>query len=542
LAVGGCLALLLGCAASHKVPPPSTEIDDAVFRNDIRLLASDEFEGRRPGTPGEQKTVAFLTEQMRKLGLKPAIGESYVQQVPLVEISTAGDTMLSVSGRGAGERLHYGKDMILWTARAVPEASLQRSEVVFVGFGIVAPEYGWNDYGIDVRDKTVLVLAGDPGFASKDPTIFRGNTMSLYGRWDYKVEEAARHGAAGVLLIHDATVLGYDWAAAANTFAGARFELAAAEGIGIGVQGWLTGAAGRGLFAQARLDYAALAAAACRPGFKAVAMGLILDADIKNSIRRFNSANVIGLLPGGDRKHEYVLYSAHWDGLGRDASGAILNGAVDDASGVAGLLALAQSFGRMRPPLERSIVFAAFTAEQTGLLGSRFYVENPAFSLAQTAGVINLDGLHVGGRTRDVVLYGAGNSELEEMARAAALLQGRVTVPDPHPEHGFYYASDQLSFALHGVPALFVKAGIDDSARGPQWGEVQLEDYFAHRYRQPGDKYSEDWDVRGAVEDLELYRAVGERLSGTRRFPRWYPSSEFSASHAHSPPSNESAR
>ena len=539
MAIGGCLALLLACAAPHKVPPPSTEIDDAVFRNDIRLLASDEFEGRKPGTPAEEKSVAFLTDQFRKLGLKPAFGESYVQQVPLVEISAAGDTVLSVSGRGAAGRLRYGKDMILRTGRAVPEASLRSSELVFVGFGIVAPEYGWNDYGIDVRDKTVLVLAGDPGYPSKDATVFRGNAMSLYGRWDYKVEEAARHGAAGILLIHDATVLGYDWTAARNALAGAQFELAAAEGAGVGVEGWLSGAAGRGLFTQAGFDYAALAGAACRPGFKPVAMGLVLDAEIKNSIRRFNSANVVGLLPGGDRKHEYVLYSAHWDGLGRDASGAILNGAVDDASGVAGLLVLAQSLGRMRPPLERSIVFAAFTAGQVGLLGSRYYVENPAFPLAQTAAAINLDGLHVGGRTRDVVLYGAGNSELEEMARAAALLQGRVTVADPHPEHGFYYASDQLSFALHGVPALFAKAGIDDSARGPQWGQALLEDYYAHRYRQPGDKYSEDWDVRGAVEDLELYRAVGERLASTRRFPRWYPSSEFSASHAHRAPSDE---
>jgi Zn-dependent M28 family amino/carboxypeptidase len=542
LTLGGCLTLLLACAASHKVPPPSTEIDDSVFRNDIRQLASDEFEGRKPGTPAEEKTVAFLTSQFRKLGLKPAVGDSYVQQVPLVEISASRDTTLAVSGRGAAERLHYGKDVILWTGRAVPQASLHRSELVFVGFGIVAPEYGWNDYGIDVHDKTVLVLAGDPGTASKDPGVFKGSTLSPFGRWDYKVEEAARHGAAGVLLIHDAAATGYEWAAAANTFAGTQFDLAGAEQTGIGVEGWLTGAAGRGLFTQAGLDFAALAGAACRPGFKAVAMGLTLDADINNSIRRFNSANVIGLLPGGDRKHEYVLYGAHWDGLGRDTSGAILNGAVDDASGVAGLMVLAQSFARMRPAPERSIVFAAFTAEQDGLLGSRYYVENPVFSLAQTAGVIDLDGLHVGGRTRDVVLYGAGNSELEEMARGAALLQGRVTVPDPHPERGLYYASDQLSFASHGVPALLVKAGIDDSARGPQWGQAQFEDYFAHRYRQTGDKYSEDWDVRGAVEDLELYRAVGERLAGTRRFPRWYPSSEFSASHAHSPPSNESAR
>jgi Zn-dependent M28 family amino/carboxypeptidase len=237
-----------------------------------------------------------------------------------------------------------------------------------------------------------------------------------------------------------------------------------------------------------------------------------------------------------------VVYSAHWDGLGRDASGAVLNGAVDDASGVAGLLVLAQSLGRMRPPPDRSIVFIAFTAGEAGLLGSRYYVENPVFPLGQTAGVINLDGLHVGGRTRDVVIYGAGNSELEEMARGAALLQGRVMLPDPHPERGFYYASDQLSFALHGVPALYVKAGIDDSARGPQWGQAQIEDYMAHRFRQAGDKYTEDWDVRGAVEDLELYRAVGERVATTRRFPRWYPSSEFSASRVRAPPSDPVAQ
>jgi Zn-dependent M28 family amino/carboxypeptidase len=539
----GCLALLGGCAASHKVPPPSTEIDDSVLRNDIRLLASDEFEGRKPGTRGEEKTVAFLTDQFHKLGLKPTVGESYVQQVPLVEITAGNDTVLSVSGHGGAQRLRYGKDMVLWTRRAVPDAALKGSELVFVGFGIVAPEYSWNDYaGIDVHGKTVLVLAGDPGYASKDPGVFKGNAMSLYGRWDYKVEEAARRGAAGVLLIHDAALSGYEWAAVVNTFTGARLELSAPEENQTVVDGWLTGAVGRGLFAQAGLDYAALAAAACRPAFKAVAMGLMLDADIKNSVRRFNSANIIGLLPGGERKREYVVYSAHWDGLGRDASGAVLNGAVDDASGVAGLLVLAQSLGRMRPPPDRSIVFIAFTAGEAGLLGSRYYVENPVFPLGQTAGVINLDGLHVGGRTRDVVIYGAGNSELEEMARGAALLQGRVMLPDPHPERGFYYASDQLSFALHGVPALYVKAGIDDSARGPQWGQAQIEDYMAHRFRQAGDKYTEDWDVRGAVEDLELYRAVGERVATTRRFPRWYPSSEFSASRVRAPPSDPVAQ
>jgi Zn-dependent M28 family amino/carboxypeptidase len=537
LVFGAFWALLAACAASHKTPPPSTEIDDAVYRNDIRLLASDEFAGRKPGTPGEDKTVAFLTDQFHKLGLKPTVGEGYLQQVPLIEITAGGDAMLAVAGHGGRQALRYGKDMVVWTPRAVPDATLRGSELVFLGFGIVAPEYHWDDYaGIDVHGKTVLVLAGDPGVASKEAGLFKGKSLSSYGRWDNKVEEAARHGAAAILLIHDQSLLGYPWNAVINTFAGARLELASDESGGVGIEGWLTAAAGQALIGQAGLDYAALAAAACRPGFKAAATGLQLDAEIKNSIRRFSSPNVIGLLPGGERKHEFVVYSAHWDSLGRDASGALLAGAVDDASGVAGLLVLAQSLGRMRPAPDRSMVFIAFTATDAGLLGSRYYVEHPVFALEQTSADINLDGLHVGGRTRDMMLYGAGNSELEDMARGAALLEGRVTIVDPHPEQGLYYASDQLSFALHGVPALDAKGGIDDAARGPQWGQAQLEEYMAQRYRQSLDKYSENWDVGGAVEDLELYRAVGERVAGTRRFPRWYPGSEFSVNHR-APPS-----
>jgi Zn-dependent M28 family amino/carboxypeptidase len=541
LLLAGFLAVLAACAAPHKAPPPSTEIDDAVYRNDIRLLASEEFAGRKPGTPGEDKTVAFLTDQFHKLGLKPVVGESYLQQVPLIEISAAADTVLAVAGRGGIPPLRYGKDMVIWSPGPATEAALHGSEIVFAGFGIVAPEYRWDDYaGTDVRGKTVLILAGDPGTATKDSALFKGKTMSLYGRWDYKVEEAARHGAAGILLIHDESLQGYAWSAVLDTFGGARLELASDEGGGgVGVQGWLTAAAGRGLIAHAGLDYSTLAAAACRPGFKPMAMGLELDTEIRNSVRRFNSANVIGLLPGNDHKHEFVAYSAHWDGLGRDASGALLSGAVDDASGVAGLLVLAQSLGRMRPPPDRSMLFIAFTATEAGLLGSRYYAEHPVVPLEQTAAAINLDGLRVGGRTRDVMLYGAGNSELEDMVRGIALLQGRITIVDPHPEQGLYYASDQLSFALHGVPALFVKAGIDDAARGPQWGLAQIEDYMAHRYRQPSDKYSEDWDVHGAVEDLELYRAVGERVASTHRFPRWYPGSEFSANHVRAPPPSE---
>lgn len=529
---GLCVTAALGACSGHRVPPPSTEIDDTVLKDDMRILSADDFEGRKPGTQGEEKTVAFISAQFRKLGLKPVVGDSYLQTVPLVEITARADAALSVSGGSGATALRYGKDQLIFTKRAVPSVNLRQSELVFVGYGINAAEYNWNDYaGVDVHGKTVLVMIGDPGYGTKDPAVFRGSA-SYYGQWAYKVEEAARQGAAGVLLIHDPGPLGYNWNVVASTWSGAQLELAKADDYAAraAVEGWVAAPAARALFAQAGLDYDALTRAACRPGFKAAAMGLKVDAEINNTVRRFNSSNVIALLPGDQRKREYVLYSAHWDSLGRDASGTIYNGAVDNASGVAGLLMLAQSFSRMRPAPDRSMLFIAFTAEEPGLLGSRYYVENAIFPLGETVGAINLDRLNIGGRTRDVMILGAGNSEIEDFVRGAALLQGRVTRPEPHPEQGLFYGAAQLNFALHGVPALDARGGVDDAARGPQWGLTQMDDYMAHRYRQPADKYSEDWNIGGAVEDLELYRAVGDRLASTRRFPRWYPGSEFSSS------------
>jgi Zn-dependent M28 family amino/carboxypeptidase len=533
--IGGALGLLAACAG-QRTPPPSTDIDETGFRDDVRVLASDDFDGRRPGTPGEEKTVAFLVQQFRKLGLKPGNGDSYLQQVPLVEILAGSDATLSISGRGGAKPLVYTKDMVIWTKRAVPEASLQRSDLVFVGYGIVAPEYDWNDYAqTDVHGKTVVVLVNDPGYGSKDPKVFKGNAETYYGRWTYKVEEAARQGAAGVLLIHDTAAAGYSWNVVVNSRTGPQLELAAPDDNAgrTAIEGWLSAEAAQTLFAQAGLDLAALTAAAAQSGFKPVAMAVKVDAAVHNSLRRFTSANVIALLPGDKHKHEYVIYSAHWDHLGRQpaqAGGAIFNGAVDNASGVAGLLMLAQSFARTKPAADRSIAFIAFTAEEAGLLGSAYYVENPVFPLRETAGVLNLDTLHIGGPTRDVMVFGYGNSELEEYLTEAALLQGREVHPDPNPEQGLYFRSDQFSFAKSGVPALFAKAGVDDSARGPAWGQAQLDDYRTHRYRQPSDKYAADWDVRGTLDDLRLYYEVGNRLARSRRFPRWYPGSEFRTS------------
>jgi Zn-dependent M28 family amino/carboxypeptidase len=528
------MSLITACAGGKRMPPPSTDIDEDLLRADVRVLASDEFEGRQPGTAGEDKTVAFLVAQYRKLGLKPGNGDSFLQQVPMVEMLSGPDASLSVSGQNGSRSLAYKKDMVIWTKRMATQAQITHSDLVFVGYGIVAPEYTWNDYAdIDVRGKTVVVMVADPGSTGGDAKLFKGRTMTYYGRWTYKLEEAARHGASGVLLIHDAGAASFDWDVVLKSWTGPQFALATPDGNAgrAAIEGWLSGAAARGIFAQAGLDFTSLAAAAGRPGFKPVPLGLSVDAEVHNTIRRFNSANVIGTLPGRKRSHEYIVYTAHWDHLGRAGpqSGDIYPGAVDNATGVAGLLVLAQSFKRTLPPPDRTIVFLALTGEESGLLGSAFYVENPIFPLSDTVADINMDTLHVGGPTRDVTVIGFGQSELEGYVRDAAALQGRELHADPHPEAGVYFRSDNFSFAKAGVPALYVMAGIDDSARGPAFGQAQLDDYYAHRYHQTGDRYTEEWDVRGMVEDLTLYYRVGMRLAQTRRFPNWFTTSEFRA-------------
>jgi Zn-dependent M28 family amino/carboxypeptidase len=539
IGASGALVLLAACAG-HAIPP-SNDVDETGFRDAVRILAADDFEGRKPGTPGEEKTVGYLVAQFRKLGLKPGNGDSFLQPVPLVEVQAGPDASLSVSGRGLPRPLEYAKNMVLWTKREVLEAALQQSELVFVGYGIVAPEYAWNDYAnADVHGKTVIVMVNDPGYGSKDPQIFKGGAETRFGRWEYKLQEAARQGAAGVLLIHDSAAVGYPWSAVVNARTGPQLQLATADGNArrAAIEGWVSAEAARGIFTQAGLDFAAVSSAAARPGFQALPLGLKADAMVHNSIRRFTSPNVIAVLPGTERKRDYVIYTAHWDHLGRqseEAGGGIFHGAVEDATGVAGLLMLAQSFVRTQPPAERSIAFIAFTAAESGLLGSTYYVANPSVSLRQTAGVFNLDRLHVGGPSRDVMIIGNGNSEMEDMLREAALLQGREVHPDPHPEFGGYFESDQLSFANRGVPALYAKAGLDDSARGPAWGQLQIDDYLLHRYYQTTDKYSPDWDVRGTLDDLRLYYEAGYRLARSRRFPRWYPNSDFRGSHSGAP-------
>ena len=528
--------IVASCSATRPLPP-SPDVEETAYRTHISVLASDDFEGRRPGTRGEEKTIAYLVEQFRKLGLKPGNGESFLQPVPLVETLASPAASLSIAGSKGTTTLAYGKDVVLWTRRAVPVVELSRSELIFVGYGIVAPEYQWNDYaGLDVHGKTVVVLIGDPGHASPDAKVFKGNAMTSYGRWSFKVAEAARQGAAGVLLIHDAAAAGYGWNAVQSTWSGPQLDRKDVVGPRAAVEGWVQSAAARALFAHAGLDFSASAAAAARPGFKAMPLGLTADAILHSTVREIVSNNVLAIWPGSGRRQEYVVYAAHWDSLGSDPSGSgdrIFNGAVNGASGVAGLLAIAQSFSRTQPAPERSAAFLVVTGGAYGLLGSAYYADHPILPLRETAAVLDLDALHTGGPTRDVVVVGYGNTDLEDYARSAALLQGRELGPEPDPQQGLYFRTDSFSFANAGIPVLYATGGLDDSARGPAWGRAQLEDYMAHRFRQPGDQYSPDWDVRGALDDVKLYYDVGLRVARSRRFPRWYPNSEYRVTRNH---------
>ena len=533
LVIGGMA--IVGLASQAKDATPIPWLDIEVFRSQVAALASDEFDGRKPGTIGEEKTVDYIRRGFADAGLKPGHGTTFYQSVPLVEITAASDATLSLERGGTKQDLKYAQDMVVWTKRVVAQSSLDKSPLVFVGYGIVAPEYDWNDYAAaDIKGKTAVILINDPGFATNDPKLFRGREMTYHGRWTYKFEEAARQGAAGALIIHETEPAAYGWNVVTTSWTGPQLDLASADGNAgrIAIEGWISNEAAQSLFKLAGQDFATLKAAAAKRDFKAVPLGVQASVTVRNAIRRSNSSNVIGILPGSKRPDEYLIYTAHWDHFGHAADkpgDAIFNGAIDNATGVAGIMTLARAFAHASTRPERSIVFLAVTGEESGLLGSAYYAENPIYPLARTAAVINLDALYAGGPARDIVVVGSGNSDLEDYLRKAAKQQDRVTSPEPTPEKGFYYRSDHFNFAKQGVPALYTKLGMDDRERGREYGQQQQEDYIAKRYHQPSDEYSKDLDFRGSFEDLELLYRVGERVANEKGWPEWYKDSEFRA-------------
>jgi Zn-dependent M28 family amino/carboxypeptidase len=508
-----------------------------------KVLSSDEFEGRAPGSKGEELTVKFLEDEFKKLGLRPGNTDgTYVQGLPLVGITASNTRPLVVAGQGKKTTFKWRDDLVAWTKRVTDTASIDNSELIFAGYGVTAPEFDWNDFkDVDIKGKTILVLVNDPQVADRsdpsklDTTLFNGTAMTYYGRWTYKFEEGARRGAAGILIVHETGPAGYPFSVVQGNL-GERFDLITPDkNMGrSSIEGWLSLDAAKRLLAQAGQDFDALKTQALTREFRPVPLGLQASLAIRNSMRTIQSKNVVARLEGSDPqlRDEYVVYTAHWDHLGKgDAvdGDEIYNGALDNASGVAALLEIARGFTTVQPPPKRSVLFLMVGAEEQGLLGSQLYAEQPIYPLAKTLAGINIDGVNQWGRTRDITVIGMGASDLDDYLRDAATEQGRTLRPDPESEKGFYYRSDHFNFAKQGVPALYVDTGIDFVGKPPEYSQQKRDEYTNKDYHAPSDEIKPDWDLSGAAEDAQLLFVVGYRVANAATFPEWKPGNEFKA-------------
>jgi len=521
---------------------------DGLLRH-IKTLASDEYEGRGPGTHGEDLSIKYIADQFQQIGLAPGNTDgTYFQKVPLVGITTNQDTQMKVNVAGKDMTLKFGDDFVARTVRVMDKTGFD-ADMVFVGYGVVAPEYGWDDYkGQDVRGKVLVMLVNDPQVADpKDPKklddkMFKGRAMTYYGRWTYKYEIAAEKGAAGVLVVHEwdnktnSGPAGYPWAVPKGSFTIENFDLVSKDKnmSRVNIEGWITEPKTRALMQAAGLNFDELKKQAVRKDFQPVPLKAHAQLNIESKIRTIDSHNVIAKLEGADAKlkDEYVIYTAHWDHLGiglPDAKGdKIYNGALDNASGIAALIEIARALKAASPP-RRSILFLAVTAEEKGLIGSKYYAENPIYPLAKTLAEINMDGLNQWGPTHDVTVIGLGNSTLDDVLKEVADEKGRVLRPDAEPEKGFYYRSDHFNFAKQGVPALDPEGGIEYIGKPAEWGMKKRDEYTENDYHKPSDEIKPDWNLSGAVEDVRLLMAVGYRVANADKYPEWKPGTEFKA-------------
>jgi Zn-dependent M28 family amino/carboxypeptidase len=544
------LLSLLALGACKKIDGPDAsalpnvdvpELSEETMKGVTKELSSDAFEGRAPGTAGEEKTVALMIEKFKAAGLSPGNPSSkkdggWTQDVPLVEIVGRNFSPLTVTGKdGKTQSFAYGDQYVAGTYQEQTKIDIKESDVVFVGYGINAPEKGWNDYaGVDVKGKTVLILVNDPDFDSKGlEGPFGGKAMTYYGRWTYKFEEAARQGAAAALIVHDTAPAAYGWNVVNSSWTGPQFLAQSKDGGASQTKanGWVQKDVAAKIMAAGGQDLAEASAAARQKGFKAVPLELKLGLGFDNAISKKTSRNIVGILKGAKRPDEYVLYTGHWDHLGRCTpkdGDDICNGAVDNATGTAALVALAEGFGKAGAP-DRSVIFLAVTAEESGLLGSKYYAENPIYPLGKTVGGVNMDAFSMAGPARNLTVIGMGKSDLDSYLNEAAKIEGRMPEREPTPEKGFYYRSDHFSFAKLGVPMLYFEGGDDLVKGGRDAGAAAAKDYEENRYHGPGDEYDESWDWSGVMSDLRLYYRVGRMLAMTDAWPNWIEGDEFRA-------------
>ncbi len=524
--------VLFGSCSDYKQAESTINEEDMTMI--VKEFGSDEFQGRKPFTIGEEKTVEYLEREYKRIGLEPANNGSYIQEVPMVEVTNIPDDRMKVKMYNASIEINYKDDFVAFSKQLKDEISVRNSDMIFAGYGIVAPEYNWNDYaGIDVKGKTVVVLVNDPGFGTENRDFFKGNEMTYYGRWTYKYEEAARQGAKAVLIIHETEPAGYPWNVVLNGAIIPKLYLQPEDDYlsRCAIEGWLTQNAAQELFSLAGFNLDELKKQAKNPGFKAFRMKSRMTLNIKSSHKFAKSKNVIGILPGKERKDEVIIYSSHWDhlGIGAPLNGdSIYNGAVDNGTTTAWMLEIAEAFANLKKRPARTIMFLSPTAEEQGLLGSYYYAIHPLFPLNKTVANINNDLMLPYGPYKDVMITGYGQSELEDYVVKFAPEYDRYVLPDPNPHTGMYYRADHFSFARVGVPALFARGNCDHREHGKEWALKKEKDWIQFNYHKPTDQYDpETWTFEGIVEDARLFFRIGYELSNEETFPQWKEGSEF---------------
>ncbi len=547
LLYAGVIALAACATAGQSGSTPATDIaafqhpplsSEALLEH-VRVLASDEFEGRAPGTNGERLTVEYLERAYAAAGLQPGVTlpngqRSWRQETTLVAATLTTPPTLTLSGRDGARNYTYATQFSAWTRRLDPTVDVQNAPLVFVGYGINAPELGWNDYeGVDMRGKIAVILINDPDFETGDDRGFGGRAMTFYGRWTYKFEEAGRQGAAGAIIIHETAPAAYPWAVIQSSTGSARWDIVREDrgASRAGFEGWINNDVAMETFRRARLDFAELKSRAQRRGFRAVRMNLTGSMRLETRAEQRTSYNVVGVLPGTQRPDETIIYSAHWDHLGRcppiDGDN-ICNGALDNATGTAALVELARRFSAQGRP-QRSVAFIALTAEEQGLLGALYYMQHPIFPARNTVAAINMDGINNAGRTHDIEIVGYGKSEMDDLITRVVEAQGRRVAPDSSPEAGYFYRSDHLHFAQLGIPVLYTSNGVDMVEGGVERGNAINARYVAENYHKPSDEVTPDWDMSGGAEDLEALYTVGRQLADSQSWPAWRANAEFRA-------------